>query len=169
MVHRRGPRPIFHVPHEKGRQPAPVDGGPPTSGRAVTGDGVWWRAMQRRQLERVRLDVLHLHKAIIDDAREQAERVEGRISAHLFVDRLMTDPAFAWLRPLNAMIVAMDEWLDARDAEPEVAAGLAGELRQMLAPDPEGDAFQRQYHDLLQRNPTIILAHAAAVRLLGPR
>ena len=123
--------------------------------------------MQRHQLERLRRDVLHLHKAIIDDAREQVERLEGRQPPHRFVERLMLDPAFAWLRPLSALIVAMDEWLDARDAEPALADALADELRVLLVADADGGAFQQRYAELLQRSPAIILAHAAAIRGLG--
>lgn len=123
--------------------------------------------MKRPQLERVRTEILHLHKAIIDDARTDIERVEGRQAPHRFVERLMIDPAFAWLRPLSAVIVAMDEWLDARDAEAAVADALADELRTLLVPDASGGAFQQRYAELLARSPTIILAHAAAIRVLG--
>jgi hypothetical protein len=84
-----------------------------------------------------------------------------------FLERLMHDPAFAWLRPLSALVVALDQWLDAPDDEAALAAELADELRRLLAPDPAGDPFQRRYAELMQRSPAIILTHAAAVRALG--
>ncbi|HVV86190.1 MAG TPA: hypothetical protein VHE35_24210 [Kofleriaceae bacterium] len=120
--------------------------------------------MQRREVEQLRVQVLHLHKALVDDARVEVERVEGRLTPHTFLDRLLHDPAFAWLKPLSALIVAFDEWLDDEAAEPAAAAELAGELRRLLVPDAAGDPFQQRYAELLPRNPAIVLAHAAALR-----
>lgn len=125
--------------------------------------------MDRRQLEALRHAVLHLHKALVDDAREQVERAEGRLTPHQFLERLMHDPALAWLSPMSQLIVAMDEWLDAADAEAATAAELAAELRGLLAPDAAGDAFQREYADRLQQSPAVVLAHAATLRVLPRR
>lgn len=134
--------------------------------------------MQRPDLERLRHAVLHLHKAIVDDVRGQLERVEGRLTPHAFLDRLMHDPALAWLKPLSAVIVAMDEWLEgdaaggatdaAAAAAPEPADDLAAELRRLLVADAAGDGFQRRYAALLQDSPAIVLAHAGVVRALPP-
>ena len=121
-------------------------------------------AVQRADLEALRLHVLHLHKAIVDSEREDLERLEGRLTGHQFLDRLLHDPAFTWLKPLSASLVAFDEYLDA-EADPSTAAALIDELRALLVPDPAGDDFARRYADLLQR-PTIILAHAAATASL---
>ena len=120
--------------------------------------------MQRADLERLRLQVLHLHKAMIDVEREDLERLEGRLTGHQFLDRLLHDPAFAWLKPLSATIVAFDELLDA-EPDPDAAGALIDEVRRLLVPDPAGDAFARRYTDLLQ-HPTIILAHAATTAAL---
>lgn len=134
--------------------------------------------MQRPDLERLRHAVLHLHKAIVDDVRGQLERVEGRLTPHAFLDRLMHDPDLAWLKPLSAVIVAMDEWLEgdaaggatADDAEAAAAPAddLAAELRRLLVPDAAGDGFARRYAALLQDSPAIVLAHAGVVRALPP-
>jgi|JI10StandDraft_1071094.scaffolds.fasta_scaffold19740_9 hypothetical protein len=122
--------------------------------------------MQRPELANLRLHVLHLHKALIDDARIQIERVDGRLTAHQFWDRLISDPALGWLGPLTALIVAMDEWLDDADATTADAAALAAEVARLLMPADDGDPFQRRYAELLQRDPAIVMAHAAARRAL---
>ena len=122
--------------------------------------------MQRRAFEQLRHQILHLHKALIDDARIQVERVDGRLTAHQFFDRLVNDPALAWLGPLTAVIVAMDEWLDDAEATAAAAGELAAEVARLLVPADDGDAFQRRYAELLQREPAIVMAHAAARRAL---
>lgn len=125
--------------------------------------------MDRHRLERIRHEALHLHKLIVDDARAATERVEGRLTAHQFLDRLLHDAAFAWLKPLSELIVAMDEWLDTTEAEPALAVELVDTLRVVLTPDPAGDLFQQRYGALLQDNPAVVLAHAATLRTLGRR
>ena len=124
-------------------------------------------AMLRAELETVRHRLLHLHKVIVDAERADVERLEGRLTGHQFLDRLLHDPQFAWLKPLSALIVAMDQWLD--DPEPTDATELADELRRLLVPAADGDAFQRRYADLLQLHPAIILAHAAVRAALPHR
>ena len=120
--------------------------------------------VQRADLAALRLHILHLHKAIIDVERADLERLEGRLTGHQFLDRLLHHPAFTWLKPLSATIVAFDEYLDAA-ADPDAAAALISELRRLLVPDPAGDDFARRYAVLLQ-HPAIILAHAATTAAL---
>lgn len=125
--------------------------------------------MQRAELEHLRHHVLHLHKALIDDARIEVERREGRLSAHQFFERLTSDPALAWLAPLTQLIVAMDEWLDDAEATSAAAVELAAEVARLLVPADDGDRFQRQYAVLMQREPAVVLAHAAVGRALPRR
>ena len=125
--------------------------------------------MQRPELANLRLHVLHLHKALIDDARIQIERVDGRLTAHQFWDRLISDPALGWLGPLTALIVAMDEWLDDAEATAAAAVELAAEVARLLVPADAGDRFQQQYAVLMQREPAVVLAHAAVGRALPRR
>ena len=121
----------------------------------------------RQLLIDLRKALLNLHKTLLDWERAAYEKIHGRTSPGNLLTALMNDAQFAWLRPLSAVIVAMDEWLDAREAEVDVADALADELRTLLVPDASGGAFQQRYAELLARNPTIILAHAAAIRALG--
>ena len=125
--------------------------------------------MQRAELEHLRHHVLHLHKALIDDARIQVERLEGRLTAHQFFERLTSDPALAWLRPLTQVIVAMDEWLDDAEATAAAAVELAAEVARLMVPADDGERFQQQYAVLLQREPAVVLAHAAVGRALPRR
>ena len=117
-------------------------------------------------LEPVRHALLHLHKTMIDVAREDLERVEGRLTPHELLRRLMEDPALAWMRQLSELIVRMDEWLD-EPAGDEVADALIAVTRSMLAPGEDTDVFAVNYLELLQRSPDVVVAHGEVMRALG--
>ena len=79
-------------------------------------------------------------------------------------------PGFAWLRPLSQLIVAMDEALDAE--EPLTLTKVEALVRQanvMLVVSETSEGFSGHYHEALQRDPDVVLAHAEVVKLRGPR
>src|SRR5438477_5436280 len=93
------------------------------------------------QIRDVRERLLSLHKHLIEAAREDHERVAGRMTSADFLRLLVEDAAFAWLRPLTALITQVDEWLE--DDERLAADGAAwlAETAHRLTPDPDGDEF----------------------------
>ncbi|KAF0245364.1 MAG: hypothetical protein FD180_1679 [Planctomycetota bacterium] len=119
------------------------------------------------QLEIVRLRILDLHRALLAVEREDYERLHGRVTGTAFLQALTGDPAFAWLRPLTSLIVTLDEMLEAAAdlAESDRVDGIA-HIRALLAPDENGNEFQRRYADALQQSPHVLLAHGAVVRAL---
>jgi len=112
--------------------------------------------------------LLRLHKALLDDERVIYERVHGRIASNgAFLQLVLGDAWFAWLRPLSQLMVQ----LDTLDEEDEVSAhgqitALLASVRVLLTPSEEGDGFGRHYYDALQREPDVGLAHAAVKALL---
>jgi hypothetical protein len=112
-------------------------------------------------MNELRLRLLDLHKALVDREREDYERTRGRLSDGEFLKALIDDPAFAWLAPLTALIVRLDEL-----AEAALPAQYAGEVRRLLKPDEGGTPFQRRYHDMLQKSPEALVAHGAVMRAL---
>jgi hypothetical protein len=125
----------------------------------------------RKRLERVRLAVLTLHKALVDSERASYEQTMGVIkSPNHFLQLLMQDPWFAWLKPISQMIVSMDEALDMKDPPDDAAVeALLKETRVLLAPSESGEGFSRHYFDALQRDPNVILAHAEVTKLFKQR
>ena len=109
----------------------------------------------------LRQRLLELHKSLVDVEREGYERGRGRMTDGEFLKSLIDDPAFAWLAPLTALIVRLDE-LEADNVPAEYKA----EVKRLLKPDDLGSAFQRRYHEILQRSPDALVAHGAVVRLL---
>ena len=125
----------------------------------------------RQNLSALRNAVFELHKILIDSERATYEQTVGTIpSPGYFLQLLTTDPWFAWLHPLSLMVVTMDVALDSKK-DPLTAASaevLIQQTRSLLTPSETGEGFARHYFDALQRDPDVLFAHAAAVRLARP-
>src|SRR4051812_21279066 len=81
----------------------------------------------------VRRRLLELHKALVDVERESYERARGRMTDGEFLKALIEDPAFAWLGPLTALIVRLDE-MEGDDVPRDYKA----EIKRLLKPDELG-------------------------------
>ena len=112
--------------------------------------------------------LLRLHKALLDDERVSYERVHGRIPSNgAFLQLVLGDAWFAWLRPLSQLMARLDE-LGEEDESPggQDTATLIASVRTLLTPSEEGTGFGKHYYDALQREPDVVLAHAAVKALL---
>jgi hypothetical protein len=71
------------------------------------------------------------------------------------------------LRPLSQLTVNLDELSGEGEtsARTEIIALLTS-ARTLLTPTEEGEGFGKQYYDALQREPDVVLAHAAVTALL---
>lgn len=112
--------------------------------------------------------LLRLHKALLDDERVAYERVHGRIPSNgAFLQLVLNDAWFAWLRPLSQFIAKLDELSESDDVSShEAIPALLASAQTLLIPTEEGEGFSRHYHDALQRNPDVVLAHAGVKALL---
>ena len=123
---------------------------------------------RRESLEKARHALLHAHKALLDAERVAYEKVRGRIESNgAFLQLVLHDPWFAWLRPVSELIAQIDEWMDddqpAPDA-PQLAEAMLAQVRE-LRPLEQGTEFQRRYYRLLQESPAVAVAHAEARKL----
>lgn len=117
------------------------------------------------QLDDLSRALLHLHKALLDAERLTYERVHGRIPSNgQFLQLVLGDGWFAWLRPLSQLMVRLSELAEEEEEDAstgEEIAALLTTLRTLLTPSEAGDGFGRHYYDALQREPDVVLAHAA--------
>jgi hypothetical protein len=119
-------------------------------------------AETRRQLDEVRLGLLRVHKALLDDARIRYEREQGRIEGSgALLQLVLNDPWFAWLHPVSGLVVQIDELLAADEATTSDGAALLNQARALLRPDANGEGFQRRYHRAIQDVPDVLIAHVA--------
>ena len=124
-------------------------------------------AESRERLRGVSRALLRLHKALLDDERAQFERVRGRIeSSGEFLQLVLHDEWFSYLRPLSALVVQIDELLDAKEATNEEAGALIAQARAMLKPSETGNEFERRYYAAIQRDPDVIFAQREVLRIL---
>jgi len=123
----------------------------------------------RQRLTELREAMLPLHKILLESDRVGYEATFGKIqSPYQFLKLVMEDPWFAWLAPMTQLITAMDEMLDAKK-EPLTVAGvdaMADRIKTLLVATEAGEGFSRHYDEALQRNPDVVLAHAAVAKLI---
>ena len=125
----------------------------------------------QQRLQQLRDELLQLHKTLIETERVTYEQTMGAIpSPNHFLQLLTHNPWFAWLQPMSQLIVLVDESLD--EKEPLTTEGVDGLFRQtqnLLVVSEEGEGFSKHYFDALQRDPDVVLAHAAVTKILGSR
>jgi hypothetical protein len=127
-------------------------------------------AETREQLTKVRTVLLRLHKTLLDFERQGYEREHGKIeNSYAFLQLVMGDPWFAWLRQLSELIVEMDELLAAKETpNEETAAALIENAKLLLTPAESGSEFQRKYFVTMQQSPEVVVAHSEFAAVLGP-
>jgi len=121
----------------------------------------------REYCSELRIALLALHKALVDSERVTYEATVGKIqSSNHFLQLLTTDPWFAWLQPLSQLIVVIDEAMDAEEPlKGKDVDALVKQIGTLLAPSEESEGFGRHYFEALQRDPDVVLAHAAVAKL----
>ncbi len=125
------------------------------------------------RLANLRNGLLRLHKSLLDSERAAYERDVARIaSTGQYLDLVLNDPWFGWLRELSQFIVLIDETLDLEPPATEAdAVRLTGEARKLVSPAENGSGFGRRYFEAIQRDPAVVLAHRDMMKVfngLGP-
>ena len=121
-------------------------------------------------LQALRLPLLALHKAVLGTERRTLERVHGELGGAQFL-QIVSDPLlYGWLTPFSALILAIDDTLDVKDGDEDDEIATPAELiertRELLLPPKADTPFGRRYISLMQKEPDLVLAHAAVARLL---
>lgn len=120
------------------------------------------------RLAAIRPPLLDVHRRLLEAERADMERFQGRLSSAEFLQIATGGIRMGWLQPLSELIVALDETLAADpDDDPPDPEAIVDRARALVAPPDEATAFGRRYLNLLQREPGVVMAHAALVRALG--
>jgi hypothetical protein len=121
----------------------------------------------RERLTSVRDALVRLHKTLLAFERIGYERSRGRIgSSQEFLQLVLQDEWFAWLRPVSELIVHIDETLGADEPLTDERSTAVVERTRTLLTDGQA-AFGRKYHDILQRDPAVLVEHGAVIGRLA--
>jgi hypothetical protein len=128
-------------------------------------------ATDLRRLDLARNDLLRVHRGLLEAERNRYEKVHGRIANNsAFLQLVINDPWFDWLRPMGQMVLMIDErTADKKQPLGTVeAAALFGQSLGLLRADAEGDAFQRLFFAAIQSSPELaVLVRQVAKGLAG--
>jgi len=122
----------------------------------------------RVRLVNLRNGLLRLHKCLLDSERAAYEKDVARItSTGQYLNLVLNDPWFAWLRELSQFVVLVDETLDFKQdpATPADADRLIARARELVSPsESAANGFARKYFEAMQRDPGVVLAHRDMIR-----
>lgn len=123
----------------------------------------------RERLTALRDGLLKLHKVLLDSERDVYDRDVAKITSPGQLLRLvLEDPHFAWLRELSQLIVLIDETRDQEEPATALDADkLVAQSRNLLTPDESGQGFGRNYFAAMQRDPDVVMAHSAMLKVFG--
>jgi len=122
-----------------------------------------------QRLKDLRNGLLHLHKSLLDSERAAYERdVERITTTGQYLNLVLNDPWFNWLRDLSQFIVVVDEALDSKEpVTSEYADRLIARARELVSPSEDGIGFARRYFETMQRDPGVVLAHRDMVQVFA--
>lgn len=119
-------------------------------------------------LKNARNILLKLHKSMLDFEREMYEGIHGPLNAAQFLNILLEDEDFAWLRKFSMLIVEIDEMFDLKDGISgemiEANQRKVRELVEMVDPD---EYFRAKYQFAIQRNPDSAGLHSQLKAVLN--
>ncbi len=124
----------------------------------------------RQRLKEVREKLLVLHKALLDSERTSYELTHGAIpTPGAFLQLLINDASFAWLRPVTTLIVQIDEALAAKNppASSQHFLQLIEDTKALLSPSREENVFWKRYAGAIQRDPGVAVLHREMERQLA--
>ena len=112
----------------------------------------------RQRLLEVRKGLLRLHKTLIDSERAVFERESGPMTNGEFLQALLNEPFFAWLRPYSGLIVELDETLhNGEQVTESMSRAYVERVRALVA---SGDSKEEtRYHEVVRRDTDVLLAH----------
>jgi hypothetical protein len=124
-------------------------------------------AQTRTTLQSAQQALLHVHKALLEEERRRYEAQHGRVpSAMVFLQLLLNDPWFAWIRPMSGLAAQIDEALFAKPGDSAMPPSLLlEEARFLLSPRHEGDDLPARLYQMIQSVPDVAVAHREAVKI----
>ena len=125
--------------------------------------------MQKAEtLKNARDLLLKLHKTLLDHERSIYEGINGPQTPAQFLNILIDDHDFSWLRKFSMLIVEIDEMFAQKDGYGEEIVELhIAKLRSLTTMEDEDEAFRAKYQAGLQQDLDSAAHHGALRELLA--
>ena len=120
------------------------------------------------RLKNARDVLLKLHKSMLDLERDMYEGIHGKLNATDFLNLLMEDEDFSWLRKFSILIVEIDEMFDLKaDVTPEMIDANLKKVRELVEMKEPDEYFRAKYQFALQRDPNAVGLHSQLKALMS--
>ena len=112
--------------------------------------------------------LLSLHKSLVDRERTAYETVNGPQNSGQFLNLLLENPDFAWLRKFSILIVEIDEMFDLKDGiSDEMVNANLQKVRELISIKDTDENFRAKYQDALQNDVDAAGLQAQLQGLIG--
>ncbi|MEJ7860820.1 MAG: hypothetical protein WKF90_04190 [Pyrinomonadaceae bacterium] len=113
-----------------------------------------------RLLKEARFQLLKLHKLLVDSERAVYEHRNGQVTSGQFLNVLINDNDFQWLKKFSNLIVEIDEMFDLDDGVSlEMIENYLSKMTELLDLDETDEDFKNKYTKVLQNNSEIQEKH----------
>lgn len=115
----------------------------------------------KQKLKNLSRAMLRLHKTLLEGEKAVYESRNGKIpNANVYLQLVIDDEHFAWLRKLSSLIALIDEATSVRRPATETdALALLNETRILLNFEDADDNFNDKFQIALQNNSDAVLNH----------
>lgn len=122
----------------------------------------------RGKLKDLSKSFLRLHKVLLDGAKADYEAKNGQINgANHYLQLVIDDPHFAWLRKMSSLIALIDEATSLRRPASETEAqALLSEAKTLLEFKDADENFNDKFQTALQTTPDATIIYNEAIGLL---
>lgn len=113
------------------------------------------------KLRNARNLLLKLHKSMLDLERQMYEGIHGKLNATDFLNLLLEDEDFAWLRQFSMLIVEIDEMFDLKgDLTAEIVDANLVKVKELVEMKEDDEYFRAKYQFALQRDSEAASLHS---------
>lgn len=123
----------------------------------------------RRKLKELSRAFLRLHKTLLEGAKTEYEAKNGAIaSVNQYLQLVLDDAHFAWLRKMSSLIALIDEAVSVRRPASETEAqALFVEAKTLLDFEDADAGFNDKFQTALQKNPDAVLSYNDALKFIS--
>ena len=131
--------------------------------RSVYNDGM----NDAELLKQARNGLLSLHKSLVDLERARYEHANGPVTSGQFLNILLEDPNFSWLRQFSTLIVDIDEMFAQKDGySDEAVSGHLQKLKELVGRSGFDGDFRQRFESAINDDAQVAAKEGELRRLL---